>query len=61
LFVGFWLASSGIFVASESEQGWSFGTAFYYSFVTFTTIGFVRRCLSDFSLPTLSHPPRLLV
>jgi hypothetical protein len=45
LYVVFWLMASGIFVATESEQGWSFGTAFYFSFVTFTTIGF-----GDFSI-----------
>lgn len=27
-------------MASEREQDWSFGIAIYYSFVTFTTIGF---------------------
>jgi len=38
--LAFWLACSGIFVGTENPQGWSFFEAFYYSFVTFTTIGF---------------------
>lgn len=40
LFFAFWLACSAIFVASEREHDWSFGVAIYFSFVTFTTIGF---------------------
>ena len=43
LVLGFWVLTGCIFAASES---WSFATGFYYSFVTFTTIGFGKYVIS---------------
>ncbi|KAG7097850.1 hypothetical protein E1B28_005165 [Marasmius oreades] len=44
LFIVFWMVGSGIFSATE---GWSFGVAMYFCFISFTTIGY-----GDFSPQT---------
>ncbi|KAF9259111.1 voltage-gated potassium channel [Marasmius fiardii PR-910] len=44
LFIVFWVVGSGIFSATE---GWSFGVAMYFCFISFTTIGY-----GDFSPKT---------
>jgi hypothetical protein len=36
----FWLVFSGLFAATHAHEGWSFWTAFYFVFITLTTIGF---------------------
>ncbi|KAL0579653.1 Potassium channel [Marasmius crinis-equi] len=37
LFIVFWMVGSGVFSATE---GWSFGVAMYFCFISFTTIGY---------------------
>uniref|UniRef100_A0A0W0EZV0 Potassium channel domain-containing protein n=1 Tax=Moniliophthora roreri TaxID=221103 RepID=A0A0W0EZV0_MONRR len=44
LFIIFWMIGSGIFTATE---GWTFGQAMYFCFISFTTIGY-----GDFSPKT---------
>ncbi|KAK7047856.1 Potassium channel [Paramarasmius palmivorus] len=44
LFIVFWMIGSGVFMATE---GWSFGEAMYFCFISFTTIGY-----GDFSPKT---------